>query len=225
MESAALQGLPMERLLQSGPQALSDADLLAVLLSPGSPGHPGEAVARRLLAECGPVRRLAARRAGELAAMPGVGHVRACRLVAAFELGRRAAELRDPDAVIRDASDVHRRWARLESEPEESFVAIAVNARNRIVGEWVVARGWESGVNLHPRQIFTLLVKEGVGRVLFVHNHPSGDSTPSAEDIRFTRKLVEAGRCLEIRVLDHVIVASSGYTSMRAAGLPDLEFG
>lgn len=216
---------PRERLMTMGPQALSDGELIAVLVAPGSRRLPGELAARKVLAECGPVRRLASRRAGELAGMPGIGAVRACRIVAALELGRRAVERRDPEAVLSGAVDVHLRWARLTAEPEETFVAIAVNSRNRVVGEWVVARGWESGVNLTPRQVFTLLVKEGATRVLFVHNHPSGDPAPSAEDVRFTRRLMEAARCLDIRVLDHVIIASGGHVSMRLEKIPDLEFG
>ncbi|MBM4395235.1 MAG: DNA repair protein RadC [Deltaproteobacteria bacterium] len=224
MECRQLPGMPRERLMEAGAQALSDADLIAVLVAPGSRRLPGEAMARRLLAECGPVRRLATRRAGELAGIPGVGSARACRIVAALELGRRAAEQHEPGALVGGAADVHLRWARLTTEPEETFVAIGVNSRNRVVGEWVVARGWESGVNLTPRQVFTLLVKEAVTRVIFVHNHPSGDPGPSAEDLRFTRRLIDAAKCLDIRVLDHVIVASGGHVSLRLHGAPDLEF-
>jgi len=104
-------------------------------------------------------------------------------------------------------------------------VAISVNARNRVVGEWTVARGWESGVNLTPRQVMTLLVKESTGRVVFVHNHPSGDPTPSPEDVRFTQRLLEAARTLDIRVLDHVIVASGGFASIREQARGEVEFG
>jgi len=100
-----------------------------------------------------------------------------------------------------------------------------VNSRNRVLGEWVVARGWESGVNLTPRQVFTLLVKESASRVVLVHNHPSGDPTPSAEDIRFTSQILEAARTLSIRVLDHVIVAADGAVSLRETSGDRLAFG
>lgn len=113
------------------------------------------------------------------------------------------------------SDDVAQRMARLKSEVVEVFVAIGVNARNRVVGEWVIARGWESGVNLTPRQVMTLLVKECVGRVIFVHNHPSGDPTPSPEDVRFTQRLIDAAKTLDIRVLDHVVVAATGHASIR----------
>ena len=122
------------------------------------------------------------------------------------------------------AADVAQRMARIAAEPIEVFVAVAVNVRNRVVGEWVIARGWESGVNLTPRQVMTLLVKEGVGRVVFVHNHPSGDPTPSPEDVRFTQRLIDAAKTLDIRVLDHVVVAMGGFASLRERG-GGLEFG
>ena len=127
--------------------------------------------------------------------------------------------------VIQTSADVARRCARLASEPDEVFVAVAVNSRNRVLGEWVVARGWESGVNLTPRQVFTLLVKESASRVVLVHNHPSGDPTPSAEDIRFTSQILEAARTLSIRVLDHVIVAADGAVSLRETSGDRLAFG
>jgi DNA repair protein RadC len=215
---------PRERLRDEGVAALTDQELVAVLLAPGSRRRPAEALAGQVLDACGPVGRLQTRRTGELAAITGVGLAKACRLVAALELGRRAAERREDGEAIRDAADVARRWARLAGEPDEVFVAIGVNCRNRVVGEWVVARGWESGVNLTARQVFTLLVKEAVSRVLFAHNHPSGDPTPSGEDLRFTKRLIEAARCLDIKVLDHVVVASGGHASMRRQG-GDLPFG
>jgi DNA repair protein RadC len=159
-----------------------------------------------------------------LSGIPGIGPQRAQRLMAAIELGRRAAVAMEPGRPLMSAGDVADRLARLKSEPVEQFVAISVNARNRVLGEWTVATGWESGVNLTPRQVFVLLMKEGASRVLLAHNHPSGDPTPSPEDVRFTQRLVEAARTLDIRVLDHVIVASGGFASIREQ-VREMEFG
>ena len=220
MEASSILGQrPRERMRDGGAAALTDHELVAILVSPGSRRRPSEALARDVLADCGSVRRLASRRPGELANLPGMGLAKACRLVAALELGRRATEARDDGEPLKEASDVARRWARLAGEPDEAFVAIGVNARNRVVGEWVVARGWESGVNLTPRQVFTLLVKEGVTRVLFVHNHPSGDPQPSRQDIALTKELIAAAKPLGISVHDHIVVGAREQASLRAMGL------
>jgi DNA repair protein RadC len=216
---------PRERLVGGQIAAMSDADLLTLLVSPGSRGLPGDRVARRLLEDCGSLRRLVDRRPRELAAVPGVGLAKACRVLAAIELGRRTLGPPVEGLPMMRAVDVAARFVRLASDPVESFVAVAVNSRNRVTGEWIVARGWESGVNLTPRQVFTLLVKESAHRVVFVHNHPSGDPTPSSEDIRFTSRLLEASKCLDIRILDHVVVSSGGFASLRERPGTDLEFG
>ncbi len=215
---------PRERLAVSGAAGMSDLDLLTLVLSPGTRQAPADMLARRLLMEYGGLHGLANRRPGELAAVPGMGLAKACRILAAAEMARRLARPPDGTVTLGSAADVGRHAARYAIEREEVFVAVAVNQRNRLQGEWVVARGWESGINLTPRQVFTLLVKEAASRVIFVHNHPGGDPQPSAEDIRFTERLIEAGRCLDIKVLDHVIVASSGHASLREVAGDRLSF-
>ncbi len=213
-----------ERLLAFGAGCMSDTELLALVIG-GSSGAPAESTARTLLEQIGTPRGLASRRATELARVPGMNPTRAHRLLAAIELGARAQVAVDAGQPLMTAADVAARCHRLKSETVEQFVAISVNARNRVLGEWVVARGWESGVNLTPRQVFTLLSKESVSRVILVHNHPSGDPTPSPEDVRFTQRLLEAARTLDIKVLDHVIVASGGFASIREQARGDVEFG
>jgi DNA repair protein RadC len=225
MEGMATRTGPRERMAGAGAQSLADEELLTLLVSPGTRSLPGPALAAAMLADAGSLRRLAERRPRELAALRGVGLAKACRVLAALELGRRALVPDDAGAPLLGAADVARRCARVAHDPVESFVAMAVNARNRVTGQWVVARGWESGVNLTPRQVFTLLVKESAGRVVFVHNHPSGDPAPSVEDVRFTARLLEAARCLDIRVLDHVVVSPGGFASLRETPGLDLAFG
>ena len=201
---------------------MTDAELVAMVLSGTRTADPS--LAHHVLSTIGSPHSLLSRRAGELAAIPGMTPARADRLLAAVELGRRAALPRADQDILSNSADVARHCARLSTETNEMFLAISMNARNRVIGEWVVSRGWESGVNLTPRMVFTLLVKEGASRAIFVHNHPSGDPAPSAEDIRFTKRLLEAARTLGIKVLDHVIVASQGATSIREQ-CRDLDFG
>ena len=212
-----------ERLANFGPSAVSDAELVALVLSGTRTSNPD--LANDVLSAIGTPRSLLSRRAGELASIPGMTPARAGRLLAAVELGRRATIPSTDCEMLQTSADVALHCARLATETNEVFLAISLNSRNRVLGEWVVARGWESGVNLTPRMIFTLLVKESVARTIMVHNHPSGDPTPSAEDIRFTSQILEAARTLNIRVLDHVIVASEGAVSLREHAGDRLEFG
>lgn len=210
-----------ERLAAFGVSVLTDAEVVALTL--GTSADPD--LGRRVLDVVGTPHGLLSRRMNELACIPGIGPQRAQRLLAALELGKRATVAFDPGKPLMTAGDVAERMARLKSEVVEVFVAIGVNARNRVVGEWVIARGWESGVNLTPRQVFTLLVKECVGRVVFVHNHPSGDPAPSPEDVRFTQRLIDAAKTLDIRALDHVVVAATGYASIRETAAGMVGFG
>lgn len=205
-----------ERAEAYGVVALSDVEVLNLVLGPG--------VGECTLAMAGTLHGLLSRRAGELAVVPGVGGAKALRLLAAIELGKRVARPIESVKTIAGAADVWARCTALAVEQEEIFVAIGLNSCNHVVGEWVVARGWESGINLTPRQVFTLLVKERVSRVVFVHNHPSGDPTPSPEDVRFTARLLAAAKCLDIRVLDHVVVAAGGHASIREHARNTVDF-
>jgi DNA repair protein RadC len=218
---------PREALEDRGCADLTDLDLMTVILSPGTRDLPGRDLAKLVLERAGPLSRMAQRRPAELAAIPGLGQAKSCRLLAGLELGRRTlvAQAGDAPRSIKAAHDVYRHCASLAVEPVEVFVVMGLNSRNRIVGQWEVARGWESGVNLLPRQVFSLILKEGVGRVVFVHNHPSGDPTPSPEDVRFTARLLEVARMLDVRVVDHVVVAAEGHVSLREHAPGRLEFG
>ncbi|GAB5549201.1 MAG: DNA repair protein RadC [Sandaracinaceae bacterium] len=220
MEMSTIEG-PRERMRVVGTERLSDAELLALLLGTGARAEPVSVLASRILHELGGIAGLRRIGAGALEQLAGVGPTKASRIVAAIELGRRVAtrplprgerigSSRDVDAALRP---------RLADADAERFVAIALDAKNRPVAEVEVARGGLSACPVSPSDVFRSLIKEAAAGVVFVHNHPSGEPSPSAEDVELTERLRAAGELLGVRVLDHVIIGREGYFSFLDAGL------
>jgi len=223
---------PREEMDRIGVEHVSDDVLLAILLRSGTAGRNVTELARGLLTEYGSLTDLANVAVEELAAVHGMGKVKAQVLKAALELAKRLSE----EAVgrgprVKTAADVcallRERVRILENE---AFWVIILDTKNRAKKEPVeVTRGLLDSSLVHPREIFRQAIKSAAGAVVLAHNHPSGDPTPSTEDIRVTRQLVDAGRIVDIRVLDHVVIgraADSGpeeFVSMREEGLA--EFG
>lgn len=213
---------PRERLWRLGPGALTAAELLAILLGTGSGGRSALDGAMRLLAEAdGSLRRLAARPQSELLQRHGVGPAKAARLVAAFELGARLGqEGRPPVIRIREPDDVVRLFqGRLRDLAVEEFHLLALDSQSQVLREVLVTRGLLNSSLVHPREVFRPAIAEAAAGIIIVHNHPSGDPTPSAEDRAVTRQLVAAGRLLDLPVYDHVIIAGDRHLSFATAGL------
>jgi DNA repair protein RadC len=208
---------PRERLRAVGCRNLALRELLALIVGSGSAGASALDVADRLgaLTE-GSLARLASLDAALLERVPGVGSATAARLLAALELGRRAAtEHSDVGEYLRGPADVFARMGpRLRDAPQEEFHALLLNSRHRVLREVFVTRGLLDSALIHPREVFRPAVSEGAAGVILVHNHPSGDPTPSAEDRAVTRQLGSAGRAVGIPVLDHVVVGRGAYTSL-----------
>ena len=213
---------PRERLWRLGPTALNARELLAILLGTGSGEHDALATAEQLLnASDGGLRRLAARPGAELMQTPGVGEAKAARLLAAFELaGRLAREARPSAPRIREPADVARLVGdRLRDLPVEEFHLLALDTRSRVLRDVLVTRGLLDSSLVHPREVFRAAIAEAAAGIILVHNHPSGDPTPSPEDRAVTRQLVAAGQLLDLPVYDHVIIAGDRFTSFATAGL------
>ncbi len=210
---------PHARLRRVGIDALSDTELLALVLGTGKPSSNELTSARTLLAAHEGLRGVSRTGLGVLAR--DVGERRAARVLAAVEIARRAGAVPlARSAPYRSSRDVVRAYGpRLLDAAEESVLAVVLDARQRPVAERVVARGSASACPVNPRQVFALAVREGGAGVVLVHNHPSGDPTPSTEDITFTRMVSEAGRLLDLPLVDHVIVAREGSFSFLDAGL------
>lgn len=211
-----MRELPRERLLSLGPTALSADELIAVVLGRGVRGRPAGTLARALIDEAGSLARLARSSPHELARQCGVGDAQGARVAAAFELGRRAVHATAASSpTVSCAADVFARLQpRLAGLEQEVFVALALDVRNRIREEIEVSRGTLTGVDVHPREVFRPLVRQGAAAVVVAHNHPSGDPTPSPEDLALTQRLRKVGDLVGIPLLDHVVIAGDRYCSL-----------
>ena len=211
---------PRERLSRLGPRALSDSELVALLLRTGGGGRDVETVARDLLARSGGLAGVAREQSGALQGLSGMGPAKSASLVAACEMGRRIATRRlDPGARIHGPSDVHRHFfERLRDRPDERFYALLLDGRHRVMGEVLVSQGTLTASLVHPREVFREAIRRTAAALILVHNHPSGDPAPSSEDRRVTARLSQVGELVGIRVLDHVVVAERGYHSFQEAG-------
>jgi DNA repair protein RadC len=212
---------PRERLAWSGPEALADAELLALQLGSGTRGRDAVAMARELLARYGSLAGVAGRAVAELARTPGVGPAKAARLVAAFELSRRL-RARTPGTRVKLASpaEVYAAFGPLmEDLPREVFRVALLDAQNALLRDLVISEGTLSASLVHPREVFKPAILESAASIVLLHNHPSGDPTPSREDIRLTRQLAECARLLDFRLHDHVIVGRGIYVSLAERGM------
>lgn len=212
---------PRERLRHLGVRALSASELVALLVGSGGSSGSARTVADRVLeAGGGDLRGLARLPEAGLRRVPGVGEAVAGRIAAALELGRRAAtEAGLDEDRIRGPRDVHARMGPLLRDlPQEEFHALLLNAQHRLLRSVLVTRGILDASLIHPREVFRPAVGEGAAAVILVHNHPSGDPTPSGEDRGVTRQLARAGRTLGIPVLDHVIVGDGRYHALSEDG-------
>lgn len=213
--------LPRERLSRLGATRLTDAELVALILGTGTTGEDVGCLALRIVRDSGGLWALARMSIAELSRIAGIGPAKAARLAAAFELSSRS--LLRPDLSATPLSNSERVFERygqqLMASPIERFMVVCVDAKNRPRAEREVARGGRTSCQVDPAEVFRLLVSESASGAIFIHNHPSGDPEPSRQDLELTRRLIAAGSLFEIRILDHLIVGSGTYTSLRDAGL------
>lgn len=213
---------PRERLWSLGAGALTTAELLAIVLGTGGAGQDVLGLARQLLELSeGSLRRLGQRPAAEFLRAPGIGPTKAGRLLAAFELGSRVArEERPPVQRIREPEDVLRLFgSRLRDLQVEEFHLLALDSQSQVLREVLITRGLLNSSLVHPREVFRAAIAEAAAGIIVVHNHPSGDPTPSAEDRAATKQLASAGRLLDVPLYDHVIIAGDRFVSFATAGL------
>lgn len=214
--------LPRERLIARGAEALSDAELLAILLRTGRAGENVLELARGIVArfrETG-LHEILAMPCAEFARIPGIGTAKAATVLAALELGRRAQQTAKSRPRIREASDVAELLRpRFRVEKREHFLVLPLSAKNEVLMVADVSVGTLTNALVHPREVFEPPIRCGAAHIILAHNHPSGDPAPSAEDHRLTRVLKDAGALLGIPVTDHVIIGGAGFFSFAEEGV------
>ena len=211
---------PRERLLAQGADALTDAQLLAILLRVGRQRSSAVQVGLEILDRLGGLSGLARCGIDELCEVPGVGAAKAAQLKAALALGKRAlASPLSRGTKITSSRDLFEHYhPALRDLRHEIFKVVLLDAKHAIVRDATVSEGSLTLSIVHPREVFTMAVKESAAAVIFLHNHPSGDPTPSQEDRVLTARLVSAGEVLGIRVLDHIVVGDGRYVSFADQG-------
>jgi DNA repair protein RadC len=213
---------PRERLIDLGARALTATELLAILIGSGGARRSALALAHDVLATTdGSLRRLSTQPVASLTAIHGLGVARAMAIHAALELGRRlSTEARDDGAPLRSPRDVWTAFApRLEDLPVEEFHVAVLDSQHRLDRDITVTRGILNSSLVHPREVFREAIAERAAAIILVHNHPSGDPTPSPDDRAITSQLVAAGRLLDIPVADHVVIGRGRYLSFAEGGL------
>jgi DNA repair protein RadC len=212
---------PREKLINHGPEVLTEAELLAILIGSGSGKVTAVDLAKTLFVEHKTLRSLAALSVADLKQFKGIGDARAVTIAAAFELARRLQS--SPDAerrIIKSPSDIAEQFIpTLRDLQQEVFLVILLNSANKIIKEITITKGLLNSSLTHPREVFRHAIVEHAASVILMHNHPSGNPEPSQEDISITKQIVEAGKVVGIPVHDHIIIAGGNFTSLAERGL------
>ena len=208
---------PRERLLREGLGALNDAELLALMFGTGSRGAPAVQLAERLLVARG-LTGLAAIDPVDLCVERGIGPARSAQIAACFELGRRLFGRDDGAVLIKGPEDVYEATSDLRGARKEHFVTFHLNARNQVIARETVSIGSLNASIVHPREVYEPAVRNSAASIILVHNHPSGETDPSDDDLALTRRLVQVGDLLGIAIVDHIIVGRRGFTSFKQQG-------
>lgn len=211
---------PRERLQREGARSLAHAELLALVMRTGAPGASSLGLASELLRLFGSLEGLARAGDAELASVTGIGPAKIASLRAAFELGCRLAQSPlEPGQKLHSPEQVFAHLGpRLRRARQEAFVVLLLDSRHRLMREVEVSLGSLNQSLVHPREVFGPALRESAAAILVAHNHPSGDPLPSQEDHDVTRRLVQAGELLGVRMVDHIVIGAEAYTSFAQSG-------
>lgn len=211
---------PRERMMHYGAESLSQAELLAILLRTGTRRESAIHIAQQMLGKIGGLRGLVDLSIEELTEINGIGPAKAIQLKAGIELGRRLANSRFTMPVIirspQDAAEIL--TEQLRYLQKEHFVCLFLNTKNHVIGQETLSMGSLNASIVHPREVFRAAIKCSSASIICAHNHPSGDPTPSPEDISLTSRLLKTGEIVGIEVLDHLIIGDNGFVSLKEKG-------
>lgn len=212
---------PRERLERHGAGVLSSAELIAIILNTGTAGESVLPMSQRILAENGGLSGLMKLEHADLAQIKGIGPAKAAKLKAALEMGRRLTTIIDDDKPrITAPEDVVRLYGvEMSSLEREELRVVLLNTKHHVISSFTVASGTVNSANVRMAEVFTPAVKRMAPYVMLVHNHPTGDPTPSSADVRFTEDAVRAGALLDISVLDHIVIGQGRHASLKRLGL------
>lgn len=213
---------PREKLLREGKEKLSNMEIISILIGSGTSTRSAMELAGDIISlDQSGIKYLAECRPEELSRIRGIGPAKACEILAAAELGRRIASLPAKEGdIMKSSSDIAGRFIeKMRYYKKEHFINVMINAKGQIIEAVEVSVGDLCSSVTHPREVFVDAVRRSAGSVIFIHNHPSGDPTPSQVDIDTTKRLMKAGEILGIPVLDHIVIGDGRYVSMRAKGM------
>ncbi len=212
---------PRERLCNLGVQALNEQELIAILLATGNREATALELAEQILSQSGGLKGLVNLTLQELSEFNGVGQAKAARILAAVEIGKRISMvemnfkpfIRSPEDASNLVMEEMRHFDR------EHFRVFLLNTKNQVISCETISIGNLNSSLVHPRELFKIAIKKSAASLILIHNHPSGDPTPSHEDIQITKRIIEAGKLLGIEVLDHIIIGDKIFTSMKEKAL------
>ena len=208
---------PREKLIKYGPEKLNNAELLAIILGKGIKGKNAVEIARSLLKKFAE-EKFAGIQFEDLKNTSGVGTTKACQIIASIELGKRLLKGKKSKLIV-SPKEIWEEMQDVRNSKKEHCFIFYLDVRNQIIKRELVSVGTLNASLIHPREVFEPAVRISAAQIILSHNHPSGDSSPSDEDISLTKRLVEAGNILGIEIIDHVIVANKYFSSLKEKGL------
>ncbi|SDX40553.1 DNA repair protein RadC [Paenibacillus sp. CF384] len=211
---------PRERMMTAGAEALSHAELLAILIRTGTKRESAVLLASRILGQCGNLHGLVDMSIAEMTKIRGIGTAKAIQLRAGIELGRRIARSQQGElpTIRKPADAASLLMEELRYLKQEHFICLFLNTKNQVILKETLSIGTLNATLVHPREVFRAAIKCSSASLICIHNHPSGDPTPSSEDIALTQRLIEAGELVGIDVLDHLVIGDNRFISLKEQG-------